>query len=190
MFEGSISQKPPMYSAVKVEGKKLYELARKGIEIERTERRIHIYDLQVSGFNLPYFDLTVSCSKGTYIRTLCDDIGAALGTGAHLVSLERSAIGPFDIKNSVRPEELSREDFFEGKKKSFCSIDEALPGFREVVLDEVGYRSAKSGMPIKFNKISGLSGDNFVKLKDPHGELFGIGRIDSGIIRIERILNI
>jgi tRNA pseudouridine55 synthase len=190
MFEGEITQKPPMYSAIKVQGKKLYELARKGIEIERRERHVRIYKLRVTGFDLPYFDLAVSCSKGTYVRTLCDDIGAALGTGAHLFSLERSAIGPFDIKNSTSQEELGRDDFFEIKKKSVCSIDDALSGLEEVMLDEADYLGAKSGVPIKGNIIKELSDCNFVKLKSPRGELFGIGRTDSDCIRIERILNI
>ena len=190
MFEGSMTQKPPMYSAVKVQGKKLYELARKGIEIERQERHVRIYKLQVSGFDLPYFDLAISCSKGTYVRTLCDDIGAVLGTGAHLFSLERSAIGPFDIINSTRQEELGRDDFFEIKKKSVCSIDEALSELKEIVLGEADYRGARSGVPIKSNIIKELSYCSFVKLKGPRGELFGIGRIDSDCIRIERIINI
>lgn len=190
MFEGSITQKPPMYSAVKIQGKKLYELARKGIEIERRERNVRIYKLQVSGFNLPYFDLAISCSKGTYVRTLCDDIGAVLGTGAHLFSLERSAIGPFDIKNSVKVEELAGIDFFEVKKKSVSSIDEALSELKGIVLNEVEYRGARSGVPIKSNIIKELTNHNFVKLKDPQGELFGIGRIDLDCIRIERIMNI
>ena len=189
MFEGSITQKPPMYSAVKVKGRKLYELARKGVEIERRERRVNIYELRVSGFDLPYFDLEVSCSKGTYIRTLCDDIGSVLGTGAVLYSLERSAIGPFEIKNSASPEELGGGDFFESKKKSFCSIDEALSDFREVVLDEADYRGAMRGVQIETNKIKDLPVGSVVKLKGPLGDLFGIGLVDSDLIRIERILN-
>jgi tRNA pseudouridine55 synthase len=189
-FVGSIIQEPPMYSAVKVEGKKLYELARRGIVIKRPERCINIYDLKVSGFDLPFFDLAVSCSKGTYIRTLCDDIGKALGTGAHLFSLERSAIGPFDLKNAASAEELGKEDFFQARKESYCTIDKALPGLNEIVLDEVSYRSAKNGLPIKFNNINELRDDDFVKLKSPQGDLFGIGRINCGLILIERILNI
>lgn len=189
MFEGSITQKPPMYSAVKVQGKKLYELARKGVEIERRERHVHIYEIHVCGFDLPYFDLEVSCSKGTYIRTLCDDIGSVLGTGAILYSLERSAIGPFEIKNSATPEELGRDDFFKYKKKSFCSIDEALSEFREIVLDDVDYRGARRGVPIKTNRIKDLPTGSFVKLKGPLGDLFGIGLVDAELIRIERILN-
>ncbi len=190
MFEGSVLQKPPMYSALKVQGKKLYELARKGIEIERTERRVNIFEIQVLGFDLPFFDLSISCSKGTYIRTLCDDIGAVLGTGAHLYSLERSAIGPFDIAHSAGHEELGREDFFDVKKKSFCSVDEALSALKEVVLEEADYLAARRGVPINCNEIKDLPFSGFVKLKGPQGELFGIGRVDCNRIMIERIINI
>ncbi len=189
MFEGRITQKPPMYSAVKVQGKKLYELARKGVEIERREREVHIYELNISGFDLPYFDMEVSCSKGTYIRTLCEDIGTVLGTGAILYSLERSAIGPFEIKNSASQEELGRDNFFESNKKSFCSIDEALSGLKEIVLNDDDYRGAKMGVPIKTNKSKELPAGNLVKLKGPLGDLFGIGLVESDVIRIERILN-
>ncbi len=190
MFEGRITQKPPMYSAVKVRGRKLYQLARRGIEIERQERHVSVYELKVVDFDLPYFDLVISCSKGTYIRTLCNDIGNLIGTGAHLYRLERSAIGPFDIKDSARQEDLARKDFFEVRKKSYYSIDEALLALREIVLDEEDYQRARRGIPIKGNKIRDLPCCDFVKLKSPHGALFGIGRIDSGDVRIERILNI
>lgn len=190
MFEGSITQRPPMFSAVKVQGKKLYELARRGIEIERLERHVSIYELKVLNFDLPYFDLAISCSKGTYIRTLCDDIGNVLGTGAHLYCLERSAIGPFDVKDSARQEELAKKDFFEVFNKSYCSIDQALSAIKQIELDERDYRSAKNGSAIKINKINDLSSGDFVKLKGPLGNLFGIGRINSDHIRIERILNI
>ncbi len=189
MFEGSITQKPPMYSAVKVQGRKLYEFARKGVEVARLERSVQINELRVLGFDLPYFDLEVSCSKGTYIRSLCDDIGSVLGTGAVLHSLERSAIGPFEIKNSVSTEELGRRDFFEHRKASFYSIDEALSDFGEVVLDEADYLGATRGVPIKINKIKDLPAGSIVRLKGPLGNLFGIGSVDFDRIRIERILN-
>ncbi len=139
---------------------------------------------------MPFFDLAISCSKGTYVRSLCDDIGAALGTGAHLFSLERSEIGPFHIKNSVNLEELGRKDFLESNKRSVYSIDEALSALKEIVLDEIDSRRAQCGVPIKINIIKDLSDCDFVKLKGPTGKLLGIGRIDSDLIRIERILNI
>src|SRR4030043_105960 len=79
IFIGQIKQTPPMFSAIKIKGQPLYNLARRGIEIKRPERLIHIFGLDLIGFALPYLDLAIRCSKGTYIRTLCDDIGKALG---------------------------------------------------------------------------------------------------------------
>jgi len=90
-----------MYSAVKVGGKTLYKLARKGIEIDRPDRTVHIHDINITSVDLPYVDLTVSCSKGTYIRSLCDDIGIKLGTGAHMTRLERTAVGFFSHKKFI-----------------------------------------------------------------------------------------
>ena len=95
-FIGEIEQIPPMYSAIKIGGKKLYELARKGVEVERKARKITIYDISV-GDDL---SLTVTCSKGTYIRTLVSDIGASLGCGAAMSSLRRLAAGDFDISEA------------------------------------------------------------------------------------------
>ncbi|MGE5300950.1 MAG: tRNA pseudouridine(55) synthase TruB [Acidobacteriota bacterium] len=190
MFEGEITQRPPMYSAVKVHGERLYKLARKGIEIDRPERRVRVYDLKVTAVQLPYFDMEVSCSKGTYIRTLCDDIGAVLGPGAHLFALERSAVGFFDIANAVSLGELGSDAFPTVCKKAFYSLDEALSELQEIVLEQNDYEKAKNGVATNSLNFSGLVAGSFVRLKGPSGQLFGIGRIDKGSVRVERILNL
>lgn len=106
-FLGEYMQTPPMYSAVKVNGKKLYELARKGEEIERKKRKVFIYSIDVSDYNYPdECLLDVKCSKGTYIRTLCADIGEALGCGGHMASLLRTETSGFHIKDSIKLDEL------------------------------------------------------------------------------------
>jgi tRNA pseudouridine55 synthase len=189
MFEGEVVQKPPMYSAVKVRGTALYKLARKGIEIDRPERSIMIYSLVISAAELPYVDLEVSCSKGTYIRTLCDDIGKVIGTGAHLAALERSAVGSFDIADSVGLAEIVQQDF-DDKRKALYSIDEALSSLGEMVLDEKDYEKAKDGVAIKRININELSVGSFIRLKSPSKKLFGIGKVEIDAIRIERILNL
>ena len=94
-FTGRIQQLPPMYSALKHQGKRLYELARQGIEVEREPREITIYSLQLVDFALPEFELDVVCSKGTYVRTLAEDMGEALGCGAHVIGLRRTGVGPY-----------------------------------------------------------------------------------------------
>ncbi|MFH1223455.1 MAG: tRNA pseudouridine(55) synthase TruB [Pseudomonadota bacterium] len=99
-FTGEIRQTPPMYSALKKDGKPLYEYARKGISVDREKRKIFIYDIDLLGFELPFLKLRVNCSKGTYIRALVDDIGVELGTFAHVTELRRTRSGAFDIKQA------------------------------------------------------------------------------------------
>jgi tRNA pseudouridine55 synthase len=105
-FRGDIEQVPPMVSAVKHEGTPLYKLARKGQTVEREPRRLHIYDLRVLDFQLPDITLRVACTKGTYVRTLCHDIGEMLGCGAHLLNLRRTKSGTHDVKDAHRMEVL------------------------------------------------------------------------------------
>jgi len=106
-FIGPYMQTPPMYSALKVKGKKLYELARQGIVIERKPRPITIYESQITEYLSPSeFIIDVKCSKGTYIRTLCADIGKYLGCGAHMKTLVRTRVGDFDIANSITLSQL------------------------------------------------------------------------------------
>lgn len=105
-FRGDIEQVPPMYSALKRDGKALYEYAREGVELEREARRVTIHALELLAFDGDRFGIRVACSKGTYIRTLAMDIGAALGCGAHLCGLRRTRIGAFDVSAAVTLERL------------------------------------------------------------------------------------
>jgi len=107
-FQGEISQVPPMVSAKKVKGKKLYVLARKGLTIERPAQNITIYDLVLRKINLPEVCFDVRCSKGTYIRTLCEDIGKHLGCGAHMSALRRTACAGYSVSEAVSVDELLR----------------------------------------------------------------------------------
>lgn len=105
-FLGTIEQVPPMYSALKYQGKALYEYARQGVEIERESRRVTIHSLEVTRVALPEIDIVVHCSKGTYVRTLAEDIGAALGCGAHLTALRRTRIGSLEVSAALSLEQL------------------------------------------------------------------------------------
>ncbi len=107
-FTGEIEQIPPMYSAIKVNGKRLYDMARKGITVERKSRRVTIYSLQIEEVNLPLVKMRVKCSKGTYIRTLCEDMGNVLGTGAAMQSLLRTRVGQFTLDEALTLDELER----------------------------------------------------------------------------------
>ena len=187
-FIGKIMQKPPMYSAIKRNGQPLYSLARKGIEVERAERPVEIYDIRLIGVDLPYVEITVSCSKGTYIRTLCDDIGLMLGTGAHITALERTGIGDFSIKTSISLEMLG-QGIPEGSPW-VISLDHALSDLHEISLDETDCSKAKNGMSLSRGIVSGIPDRSFIRLKDPSGFLFGIGMTKNEKISIERNLNL
>jgi tRNA pseudouridine55 synthase len=192
---GLIKQMPPMYSAIKIGGQPLYKLARKGIDIERPEREIYIYKIDLISFYRPYLDLKVECSKGTYIRTLCNDIGNALGTGAHMISLKRMRVGHFRIEDSVSIEESRRRNV------ACHSMDSVLSHLSEIILDEDSYHKARNGMPIsRFDKsvrvikrneniFGKLFINQYIRLKSPEHILFGIGRVEDENIKIERLLN-
>ena len=108
-FRGKIKQIPPMYSAKKIKGKKLYELARKGKVLKRDPKELFIEKLEILDVALPDVTFYVKCSKGTYIRQLAHDIGESLGCGAHLISLERTKIGPFSLEEAVKIESLKEK---------------------------------------------------------------------------------
>lgn len=109
-FKGKSQQLPPMYSAVKVGGKKLYELARQGVEIKREARDIEISRLEITNMDMPHIDFELDCSKGTYVRTLCTDIGAELGCGGTLSALRRTRCGRFTLADAVSLESLKNMD--------------------------------------------------------------------------------
>lgn len=124
-FRGEISQLPPMYSAVKVGGKKLYEMARAGAQVELQPRRVTITRLDMEIYEPPAVGLFIECSKGTYIRSLAHDLGAVLGTGAYLDSLVRTRHGPFSLDSAVTLEKL-HEAFSEGKGESLLLPSESI----------------------------------------------------------------
>ena len=107
LFLGKIEQVPPMVSALRVKGKRLYNLARRGIVVERLPRKIHILFLEVLKINLPLVEFRVHCSKGTYVRKLAEDIGEKLGCGAHMVKILRLSIGSFNLEKAVALDEIN-----------------------------------------------------------------------------------
>lgn len=204
-FKGLMNQKPPMYSALKINGKPLYKLARKGLEVDRPERAVMIYGIEMTAFAPPWIEIKVSCSKGTYIRTLCDDIGDVLGVGAHVAALRRTRIGAFRIDDSLTLEELeeiargvngerrpdSKTVFAAGGNGSpgISDIDGALRHLGELVLTDAEFARAKNGMSFRSHGRE-AAGEGFLRLKDPDGNLFAIGASSEGFIKIERILHV
>jgi len=135
-FKGKIKQLPPMYSALKHKGKRLYKLARIGKEVERKPREVEILELQVKYASLPYLHLHIECSKGTYIRTLAHDIGEKLGCGAHLAELRRTRSGSFSIKDILTLKDI-RELIKEGKiEERILPLTQALDFFPLVEVGE------------------------------------------------------
>ncbi|MFH1519102.1 MAG: tRNA pseudouridine(55) synthase TruB [Candidatus Omnitrophota bacterium] len=107
LFAGATEQIPPMVSALRVKGKRLYNLARRGIVVERSPRKIRIHSLEVLKIGLPFVEFRIHCSKGTYVRKLAEDIGEKLGCGAHMVKILRLKIGTFELAKAVAPEEIN-----------------------------------------------------------------------------------
>lgn len=136
-FQGFIQQIPPMFSAIKQKGKRLYILARQGIEVERAAREVYIYALDLVECKLPEIELDIHCSKGTYVRALVEDLGRALGCGAHVLELRRTAVGPYlekDIIDMPRLEQLATENDPAMLDALLYPIDSALRGWPELQL--------------------------------------------------------
>mgnify|MGYP000338178104 CR=1 FL=1 len=153
-FVGDYNQVPPMYSALKINGKKLYELAREGQEVERKARRITIHEIRILEINLPEVKLEVTCSKGTYIRTLCHDIGQKLGCGGCMKELLRTRVERFGLEDSIRLGEiaqLQKEGILEEK---IIAIDEMFPTYAQVVLPPKTAAAVRNGNSFRKRDIS------------------------------------
>jgi len=148
-YKGDIKQVPPMYSALKVNGRKLYDLARKGIEVEREARKIQIHDICILSIDMPYIIFDVKCSKGTYIRSLCFDIGNDLGSGAIMWNLERLEASPFNIKVAIKLEDLNEENI----KQFITPIDEALKDYEKLYLDKKFEKLVLNGVILKDRRV-------------------------------------
>ena len=149
-FIGKLEQVPPMYSAVKVNGKKLYELAREGKEIERKSRTVEVYDIRIRQFLPPdRVEIDVDCSKGTYIRTLCADIGKALGCGGHMAELLRTGTGAFSLENAIKLDELKALAEQEKVETVLLTMEEALEDFPVVKVSEKSQKFLYNGGKIQ-----------------------------------------
>jgi tRNA pseudouridine55 synthase len=173
-FIGDINQVPPMYSALKRKGIPLYKLARKGIEIERSSRPVTIHEINFLNLDDAVISLEVSCSKGTYIRTLVEDIGKSLGCGGHVVELRRTGFAHLDLSGSKTYEQLSKlkEQNLESLDSVILSADEMLPNLKSVYLDSDQTRDIKLGKKIEY---LGFSNSHKLKLYDHNKQFLGIG---------------
>jgi tRNA pseudouridine55 synthase len=153
-FTGSILQKPPMYSALKHEGKRLYHIARAGIEVERAERQVEVSRIELLQWQPPRFTIEVECGKGTYIRSLAHDIGHRLGSGAYLKGLIRTSCGLFNIKDSITIPHL--EDAFKNNywQDMLYPMDMVLENFTAVIVNREQEHAIRNGRPLSLNSAS------------------------------------
>ncbi len=152
-FVGTQEQVPPMYSALKINGKKLYELARQGIEVERKARTVTIEQIVIEEIQLPHVTITVTCSRGTYIRTLCHDIGAKLGCGGCMESLLRTQVGPFAVADSVKLSEIEQYRDENRLSEILNSTDSVFAHLPEVTLTQEAERLVRNGNPLSSDQM-------------------------------------
>lgn len=173
-FLGEQQQIPPMYSALKVGGKKLYELAREGIEIEREARPVHFKEIAILEMQLPMVRFSVTCSKGTYIRTLCHDIGEKLGCGGCMESLKRTASGRFSLEESHTLQEVQQAMEAGTVLEWIVGIEEILEEYPRILSAETGDRLLMNGNPLKKNMVSEHHEEGWVRMCTSLGEFVGI----------------
>ena len=181
-FRGEIEQLPPMHSALKRDGVPLYKLARQGKAVERAPRRVRILELEVVSFESPRLELRVRCSKGTYVRTLAEDIGAALGTGAHLRGLRRTASGRFRLEDAVSLEAL-RQLSPAARSARVLPLAALVEGLPRAALDAGAEARLRNGQALE---ISGLA-EGVVAVVRADGALIGLGRSEAGVLRPLRL---
>jgi tRNA pseudouridine55 synthase len=187
-FRGDIEQLPPMFSAVKHQGKRLYELARQGIEVERKPRTVRIYELSLRGLAGGDLDLEVHCSKGTYVRTLAEDIGERLGCGAHVSALRRTAVGPYGDDEMVTLDDVRRlaEESVATMDALLVPLDSMLGHWPEVRLTVDTEHYLRQGQAVLVPK---APPDGWVRIYGAGGTFLGAGEIDdSGLIAPRRLV--
>ncbi len=186
-FVGEIEQVPPMYSALKHQGERLYKLAREGVEVEREARAVTIHSIEIGVVELPEFELDVRCSKGTYVRTLAADIGEALGCGAHVTALRRTGVGPYRAEQMVTMEAIqaAAEQGQEALDALLLPVDSALGDWPEVRLTPDSAFYMRQGQPVLAPR---APSSGMVRMYDAGG-FIGIGEVlDDGRIAPRRML--
>jgi len=188
-FVGPLLQVPPMYSAVKVGGVPLYKTARAGRTVEREARAITVHRIEVMGIEGRDVSLAIDCSKGTYIRTLCAEIGEALGFGGHIVFLERVRVGPLALDDARTVDEIGVLASQDRLSEVLLSMDEVLADLPSVAVPPAQAMKVLHGVPVPVSTLVGMDASGIgglpvgqvVKLKDMTGRLLGLGRTPPGV---------
>lgn len=191
-FLGEIEQIPPMHSAIKYKGTPLYKLAHQGIEIERQPRKVHIYELGLVGdVQQDEFSFYLRCSKGTYVRTLAEDIGKAIGCGAYLSGLRRTLVGPFALEHAVTPEDLTQctaQEGFAALDSLLLPVEAALAQWPAIHLTESSAFYVRQGQPVQVAKAPTTG---WVRLFVQNDCFLGVGEIlDDGRVAPRRLVDI
>lgn len=181
-FVGEIEQIPPMYSAIKQNGKKLYELARKGIEVERKSRKVTINSIDILEINGERVTIKVSCSKGTYIRTLCEDIGIKLHVGAYMNTLRRVKTGPFTIDESHTVKELNVLKDAGNIDSVLIPVDRMFMEYPEIILNPKQVKSITNGVQMTYN---GKEEQSY-RVYDENKKFLCISKIVNGRLKLEK----
>lgn len=177
-FVGDYMQVPPMYSALKVNGKKLYELAREGKTVERKPRPVHFYEIEILDISFPLVRFRVTCSKGTYIRTLCHDIGEKLGCGAAMESLLRTKVGRFTLDDAItlaQTEEAVKKGTIESK---ILGIEEILAEYPRVCCTKEGDRLLANGNPLVQALVDAQEKKGWIRMCSSEGGFAGVYQWD------------
>ncbi len=185
-FKGTYNQVPPMYSALKKNGVRLYELARKGIEVEREGRPITIYDIKDIEINFPYISMEVTCSKGTYIRSLCYDIGEELKVGACMTELRRTETSCFHERDSINIKDLTSENIH----NYIISIEDALKFYPKLKVNEGFSKLLINGVRVMDRRLTSEKIDNNIlyRVYDENDRFLGLGKRELNGFKIEKLL--
>ncbi|WP_186163364.1 tRNA pseudouridine(55) synthase TruB [Burkholderia gladioli] len=188
-FLGEIVQVPPMYSALKRDGKPLYEYARAGQTVEREGRQVTIHLLELLDCALPDVSFRVTCSKGTYVRTLAEDIGEALGCGAHLVALRRTGVGALTLEHAVTLDALSDAEATE-RDRWLQPVDALLSTFVRVQLTAEEAKRFRHGQRLRLASVAelGVQDGDRVRVYDEAECLLGVARLSEGVLAPERLV--
>lgn len=195
-FRGPVMQIPTMFSALKYQGQPLYKYARQGIEVPREARPITIFRFELQQFTGEYASFLVHCSKGTYIRTLIDDLGEALGCGAYVSALRRIHVGPFDAAQMLTQEQLvpfnDKQDWA-GLDALLLPMDLALTGLSQLQLNEAQQKRLVHGQTVVLSDAEladlGIEAADAVKLYGPAGQFIGVASLAAGVLSVRRLLN-
>ena len=194
-FLGEIMQVPPMYSALKKDGKKLYELAREGIEVERAARPLTIYKLSLTPLSAQQLQLTVTCSKGTYVRVLAEDIAKALGTLGHLTALRRIQTGDFEIANAITLADFAALDFA-ARFDKLLAVDACVRSLPSLLLDDNQSKRVRQGqrLNVKTTMLTQqliLNANQTFRLFDRHQQFLGTGLLEpNGRLQPMKLVNL